>query len=277
MHVVVLGAGVVGVTTAWQLLEDGHEVTRDRSPARGGARDQLRQCRPCRGRPCADLGQSARAQDACQVAGSGRPAAALPVPRRPGVLALVARFRAAVHRGPGTAQHAESSIACAATHSRPCSRWSPIPGSSTTAPGSGSCICIAPRRRSSAAPRTCASWPRPARRWRWSTASGRQRSIRRWARPRTGSRVRSTAQPTRAAIAPGSAGSSRRAAPGAAPASSMAPRSKASMPWAIRSRACAPTTARCRATATCWRSAATARCSRVSASASRCTRSRAIR
>jgi len=27
MHVVVLGAGVVGVTTAWQLLEDGHEVT----------------------------------------------------------------------------------------------------------------------------------------------------------------------------------------------------------------------------------------------------------
>src|ERR687897_3031782 len=27
MHVVVMGAGVVGVTTAWQLLEDGHEVT----------------------------------------------------------------------------------------------------------------------------------------------------------------------------------------------------------------------------------------------------------
>ena len=33
MHVVVLGAGVVGVTTAWQLLEDGHEVTViDRQP-----------------------------------------------------------------------------------------------------------------------------------------------------------------------------------------------------------------------------------------------------
>ena len=33
MRVVVLGAGVVGVTTAWQLLEDGHEVTViDRQP-----------------------------------------------------------------------------------------------------------------------------------------------------------------------------------------------------------------------------------------------------
>jgi D-amino-acid dehydrogenase len=33
VHVVVLGAGVVGVTTAWQLLEDGHEVTViDRQP-----------------------------------------------------------------------------------------------------------------------------------------------------------------------------------------------------------------------------------------------------
>ncbi len=27
MHIVVLGAGVIGVTTAWQLLKDGHEVT----------------------------------------------------------------------------------------------------------------------------------------------------------------------------------------------------------------------------------------------------------
>lgn len=34
MHVLVMGAGVVGVTAAWQLLEDGHEVTVvDRQPA----------------------------------------------------------------------------------------------------------------------------------------------------------------------------------------------------------------------------------------------------
>ena len=33
MHVVVMGAGVVGVTTAWQLLQDGHQVTViDRQP-----------------------------------------------------------------------------------------------------------------------------------------------------------------------------------------------------------------------------------------------------
>ena len=27
MHVLILGAGVAGVTAAWQLLEDGHQVT----------------------------------------------------------------------------------------------------------------------------------------------------------------------------------------------------------------------------------------------------------
>jgi D-amino-acid dehydrogenase len=27
MHVVVLGAGVIGITTAYQLLKDGHRVT----------------------------------------------------------------------------------------------------------------------------------------------------------------------------------------------------------------------------------------------------------
>ena len=33
MHVVVLGAGITGVTTAWQLLKDGHQVTViDREP-----------------------------------------------------------------------------------------------------------------------------------------------------------------------------------------------------------------------------------------------------
>jgi D-amino-acid dehydrogenase len=36
MHVAVLGAGVVGVTAAWQLIEDGHEVTLiDRQPEAG--------------------------------------------------------------------------------------------------------------------------------------------------------------------------------------------------------------------------------------------------
>ena len=39
MRILILGGGVVGVTSAWQLLKDGHEVTvLDRAlPAQGGA------------------------------------------------------------------------------------------------------------------------------------------------------------------------------------------------------------------------------------------------
>jgi D-amino-acid dehydrogenase len=38
MNVIVLGGGVVGVTTAYYLLKDGHEVTQNRVPA-GVARE----------------------------------------------------------------------------------------------------------------------------------------------------------------------------------------------------------------------------------------------
>ena len=77
MRILILGAGVVGVTTAWGLLEDGHEVTVvDRHPEAAG--DQLRQCRP--ERPAMRFpGPPARARTR-SVALSGRPAAALPLP-----------------------------------------------------------------------------------------------------------------------------------------------------------------------------------------------------
>ena len=46
MRILVLGAGVVGVTAAWYLAQDGHDVTVvDRHPG-AGARDVVRERRP---------------------------------------------------------------------------------------------------------------------------------------------------------------------------------------------------------------------------------------
>ena len=55
MHVIVLGAGVVGVTSAWYLAADGHQVTvidRQPIPARetsfaNGGQISVRQADPC--------------------------------------------------------------------------------------------------------------------------------------------------------------------------------------------------------------------------------------
>lgn len=45
MKVIVLGAGVIGVTTAYQLVKAGHEVTVHRPTTGSGVGDQLRKCR----------------------------------------------------------------------------------------------------------------------------------------------------------------------------------------------------------------------------------------
>ena len=57
MKVIVLGAGVIGVTSAYYLAKAGHEVTViDRQPG-AGAGDQLRQCRRGLARLCLALGR----------------------------------------------------------------------------------------------------------------------------------------------------------------------------------------------------------------------------
>ncbi len=72
MKILVMGAGVIGVTTAYQLLKDGHEVA------------------------VVESRESAR--EPAQVAVPGRPGAALPLASRPAPLGLVAQVPAPVHR-----------------------------------------------------------------------------------------------------------------------------------------------------------------------------------
>ena len=179
MHVVVMGAGVVGVTTAWQLLEDGHEVTViDRQGEAAGEtsfanaglvavghalawanpralrtliRSLIKPDQPLRFRVRADpafwrfslafLRQCTERARPRQHAGQ-----APPVPLRPaGAAPGGGRDRGRVRRHAG--RH-------------------PVP-----APHAGD-----PRARHR---QSAASSPTPGSRWRWSTASARPRSTRR--------------------------------------------------------------------------------------------------
>ena len=98
MKVIVLGAGIIGVATAWYLLEEGHEVTVvDRQPD-GRARDQLRQRRPDLGVLLRALGQRRRAVQGGQVDAAGRLAAAVPPAPRSAPVALGAELPGPVQR-----------------------------------------------------------------------------------------------------------------------------------------------------------------------------------
>ncbi len=79
MHVLIMGAGIAGVTAAWQLLEDGHEVTVVERQAGGGRRDQLCQRRPRGARPRLRLGLAQSRKSPAQVIVPEGSAAALPV------------------------------------------------------------------------------------------------------------------------------------------------------------------------------------------------------
>ena len=61
MRVLVLGAGVVGVTAAWYLAQDGHEVTVVDRQRGAGARDFVRERRPDLGVARRAVGESRRA------------------------------------------------------------------------------------------------------------------------------------------------------------------------------------------------------------------------
>ena len=60
MRIAVLGAGVIGIATAYELWRDGHEVVVVDRGQRARHRDLLRQCRHDRSRPCLCLVVAAR-------------------------------------------------------------------------------------------------------------------------------------------------------------------------------------------------------------------------
>ena len=60
MKIIVLGAGVIGVTSAWYLSAAGHEVTVIERRDAAGLETSLRQRRPDLRRPCRALGQARR-------------------------------------------------------------------------------------------------------------------------------------------------------------------------------------------------------------------------
>ena len=99
MKVMVLGAGVIGVTTAYYLNEAGHEVTVDRPPERRRAGDQLRQCRRGLAGLCLALGRARHSAEGDQMAADAPRAAGGAAEARPGDVGLAAQDAAQLHVG----------------------------------------------------------------------------------------------------------------------------------------------------------------------------------
>ena len=94
MRVVILGSGVVGVTSAWYLARAGHEVTvLDRQPARR-AGDKLRQCGPGLARLFRPLGRAGHSGEGAEVADDAAPAAGLLPQANGGLYPWLARMLA---------------------------------------------------------------------------------------------------------------------------------------------------------------------------------------
>ena len=259
MRVVVLGAGVVGVTTAWQLLEDGHEVTvidrqaeaaRETSFANAGLVAVGHALAWANPRALRTLIRSLFKRD--------QPLR-FRLPGRPGVLALVARVPAPVHRGARPRQHPDQAP--------------PVPLRPAGAAAGGGRDRGRVRRHAGRHPVPAPHAGDPRARHRQSAHPRRRRAGDGGGRPRARGRDRSGARPDqgpdrRRDLLPDRrerrcrqvlARARRACAPSAARASGTAPRSTASTPRATGSSAWSPIAASCAATATCCRSAATAR------------------
>ena len=124
MKVLVLGSGVIGVTTAYYLAKAGHEVTVVDRQAAAGAGDQLRQCRRGLARLRLALGRPRHADQGDQVAADAARPAGDPADARSGDVAVAASrccataprsatrsTRAAWCRSPNTAATACASCA----------------------------------------------------------------------------------------------------------------------------------------------------------------------
>ena len=99
MKVLVLGAGVVGTTSAYYLAKAGHEVTVvDRQPG-GCARNELRQCRWRLPRICRPLGGAWHANESGALAVRTACAAGATSAARSSAMAMVGGLRCQLHAG----------------------------------------------------------------------------------------------------------------------------------------------------------------------------------
>ena len=97
MKIAVLGAGIAGITTAYELNRDGHEVTvieRETEPA---SFTSYANAGSLRARPCLCLVVAGGAQNPAALAVAQRPGLALQAERRSRLLALDVAVLAAMH------------------------------------------------------------------------------------------------------------------------------------------------------------------------------------
>ena len=144
MRVLVMGAGVVGVTTAYELVRDGHEVVVLEGARGGRAGDQLGQRRHGGTRTRLRLVVAGQApHDSAEVPDAEEPGLALSPAGRSTVLVLVAPVPAPVHPRAGAHQHPAQAPA-QPLFARPCCTgpWRTAT-STTTASTAASCSSTA--------------------------------------------------------------------------------------------------------------------------------------
>ena len=131
MRVAVLGAGVIGVATAYELWRDGHEVVvldRAAEPASGTSFANAGMIAP--GHAYAWSSPKAL-RTLARALCPRRPRPALPLPGRPAILALVLALLPPMHHRARRRQHRAARSPCAATARTGCTRSWPTPASPT--------------------------------------------------------------------------------------------------------------------------------------------------
>ena len=152
MKVLVLGSGVIGVTSAYQLALAGHEVTVvDRQPA-AALETSLRQCRRGLARLLGAVGRARRADQGDQVAADAAPAAGDPAEHRSRADPLGPGDAAQLHLGALRDQQEPHGAPGRIQPRLPEGAARRRPASATTSACRARCSCFAPRR-SSTAPR----------------------------------------------------------------------------------------------------------------------------
>ena len=150
MRVMVLGAGLLGVTSAYFLRQHGHEVTvvdRQATPAAETSFANGGQISVSHAEPWANPSAPLKV---LQVAGQGRRAAAVSPPRRHAPVALGLAVPARMHAGAHAAQHRADR---AARHLQPrdaAAAARATSASTTTSARKASCISTRARRSSTA-------------------------------------------------------------------------------------------------------------------------------